>query len=62
MKSLLTDALVEELGPIQSRLQAIQSDSNLSYNALAAGSRIANKLASENLHHIMQAAGLHSCM
>ncbi len=56
LKSAVTDALVEELTPIQTRLHQIEQ-SNLVHTALTAGSRIANDLAAQKLRTIMEAVG-----
>ncbi len=56
LKLAVTDALVEELTPIQTRLHQIEK-SKIVHTALTAGSRIANDLATQKLRTIMEAVG-----
>ncbi|CDS40033.1 tryptophanyl tRNA synthetase [Echinococcus multilocularis] len=58
LKNVVTDAIVEELTPIQTRLAELES-SGLVQNALSAGARIANLVASQNLRKIKEVMGLH---
>lgn len=58
LKNAVTDVIVEELTPIQTRLAELES-SELVQNALSAGARLANRVASQNLRKIREAIGLH---
>ncbi|KAL5112638.1 Tryptophan--tRNA ligase mitochondrial [Taenia crassiceps] len=58
LKNAVTDVVVEELMPIQTRLTELES-SELVQNVLSAGTRLANSVASKNLRKIKEAMGLH---
>ncbi|VDD82041.1 unnamed protein product [Mesocestoides corti] len=59
LKAAVIDALVEELVPIQSRLRQLEISGSVE-EALRAGSRAANQVASQNLRKIMEAFGFPS--
>ncbi|KAM3185635.1 hypothetical protein ACTXT7_005970 [Hymenolepis weldensis] len=59
LKNLVTDAIVEELAPIQARLKQLET-SKLVLDALSAGSALANHVALTNLRKIKDVIGLRS--
>lgn len=58
LKSTLTDALVEELSPIQQRLHDLLSSPTIVSEALSLGSRTASIIAARQLTAIHRAVGL----
>ncbi|VDK32954.1 unnamed protein product [Taenia asiatica] len=53
LKNAVTDVIVEELAPIQTRLTELES-SGFAQKALSAGARVANLVASQNLRKIKE--------
>lgn len=57
LKNTVTDAIVEELSPIQTRLSHLEG-SRLVKEALSVGASVANRVAFHNLYKIKEAIGL----